>query len=103
MKFLALLLSMIALVSCSSVDVKRTHPIIFSPLFIAKVEGIREVILEPNESKSERVLVGLIFAGPLGAIATANTEEGFSKPKAFEYTLLSQVKWTPNFGQVPKL
>jgi hypothetical protein len=28
-----------------------------------------------------------VSAGPIGAIATANTEGGFSDPKAFEYTL----------------
>ncbi len=33
------------------------------------------------------MLVGLLSAGPIGAIATANTEEGFSHPKAFEYIL----------------
>ena len=43
------------------------------------------MILKANESKSGRALVGLLSAGVIGAIAAANTEEGFSEPKAYEY------------------
>ena len=87
MKFISLFVFSIFLISCSSIDVKQTSPISFETLFIGKVENRNEITLEPNESKSGRVLVGLVSAGPIGAIATANTEDGFSDPKAFEYTL----------------
>lgn len=87
MKSVLLLIIITGLASCSSVDVKRTSPLSFDTLFIGKVEERRNVTLEPNESKAGRVLVGLISAGPIGAIATANTEEGFSDPMAYEYTL----------------
>ena len=78
------------LYACSSIDVKRTTPLEFQSLFFAKVDSREATILEPNESKSGRVLVGLISAGLIGAVATANTEEGFSEPKAYEYRLLVQ-------------
>ena len=87
MKFISIFGCAIFLISCSSIDVKQISPIRFETLFFAKVENRNEITLEPNESKSGRVLVGLVAAGPIGAIATANTEEGFSDPKAFEYTL----------------
>jgi hypothetical protein len=94
MKSLVLFVTVSILVSCSSIDVKQTSPISFDTLFISRVEGRKEITLEPNESKSGRVFVGLISAGPIGAIATANTEEDFSDPKAFEYTLSIQAKTT---------
>ena len=56
-------------------------------MFTAVVEHREVVILEPTESKGGRIFVGLISAGPVGAIATANTEEGFSQPKAYKYLL----------------
>lgn len=87
MKFFVLLAFIIFLGSCSSINVERTSKLQFERLYFAKVEGRNDVILEANESKSGRIMVGLLSAGPIGAIATANTEEGFSDPKAFEYTL----------------
>ncbi|MEH6544112.1 MAG: hypothetical protein V7721_09230 [Porticoccaceae bacterium] len=87
MKAIIFIPTIIALVSCSSINVERTSPLRFDKLFIATVEERIRITLEPNESKSGRVLVGLISAGPIGALATANTEEGFSDPTAFKYTL----------------
>tara|TARA_B100000767_G_C19632939_1_gene479115 strand:- start:52 stop:495 length:444 start_codon:yes stop_codon:yes gene_type:complete len=87
MKSIILLIIITGLASCSSIDVKRTAPLSFETRFIGKVEERRNITLEPNESKAGRVLVGLISAGPIGALATANTEEGFSDPTAYEYKL----------------
>lgn len=87
MKTIILLIAIIGLASCSSIEVQRTAPLSFDTLYIGTVEGGQKVTLEPNESKTGRVLVGLVSAGPIGAIATANTEEGFSNPIAYKYTL----------------
>ena len=88
MKFMSLLAAIIFFVSCSNMDVEQTAPITFKTLFFAKVTSRMEITLEPNESRLGRVLVGFWAAGPIGAIATATTEEGFSEPKAYEYSLL---------------
>jgi len=74
------------LFSCSSISVQQEASLRFDTLFIAKVESKKSITLDPNESKSGRVLVGLVSTGPIGAIATAITEDDFSNPKAFEYT-----------------
>lgn len=87
MKLITLLSGIIILASCSSIDVARKSPLSFDTLFIAKVKDKKSITLAPNESKSGRMLVGLLSAGVVGAIATANTEDGFSEPKAFEYIL----------------
>lgn len=87
MKRNIVILAGLCLGSCSSIDVERESPLVFDRLFFAKVESREAVTLEPNESMSGRVLVGLVSAGPVGAVATANTEEGFSEPKAYEYRL----------------
>lgn len=87
MKTFIFVIVTIGLVSCSSIDVQRTAPLGFDTVFIGRVEGSEKVTLEPNESKAGRVLVGLVSAGPIGAIATANTEQGFSNPMAYKYTL----------------
>ncbi len=78
---------LIFIVSCGSVNVERKAELRFDSLFFAKVGSRKNIVLEPNESKAGRVLAGLFTAGPIGAIATANTEKGFSQPKAFEYDL----------------
>ena len=88
MKFMSLLAAIIFFVSCSNMDVEQTASITFKTLFFAKVTSRMEITLEPNESRLGRVLVGFWAAGPIGAIATATTEEGFSEPKAYEYSLL---------------
>ena len=67
-------------------SVQQEASLRFDTLFIAMVEGKKSITLDPNESKSGRVLVGLVSTGPIGAIATAITEDDFSNPKAFEYT-----------------
>lgn len=87
MKLFAIFVFIILLASCSSINVERTSQLQFERLYFAKVEGRKNIILEANESASGRIMVGLLSAGPIGAIATANTEEDFSRPKAFEYTL----------------
>ena len=69
-------------------ELERKPGSAFNSLFYAKVVDKKPVVLEANESKSGRVLVGLLSAGVVGAIATATTEDGFSEPKAFSYTLL---------------
>lgn len=88
MRFFLLLILVAGSVACSSIDVKQTAPLSFDTLFIGEIGARKNIVLEPNESKAGRVFVGLISAGPVGAIATANTEEGFSEPKAYEYSLL---------------
>lgn len=87
MRFIYLSFFLIFLASCSGIYVERKTKLRFDSLFFAKVDGRKSIMLEPNESKTGRILVGLVSAGPVGAIATANTEEGFSQPKAFEYDL----------------
>ena len=87
MRFIYLSLISILLISCSGINVERKTDLRFDSLFFAKVNSRKSVAIEPNESKAGRVFVGLISAGPIGAIATANTEEGFGQPKAFEYDL----------------
>jgi hypothetical protein len=87
MKIAILLVVITLLASCSSIDVRQTDSLSFDTLFIGKVEDSHKVLLEPNESKAGRIIVGLVSAGPICAIATANTEEGFSNPVAYEYTL----------------
>lgn len=90
MKSLILSAIVFFIASCSGVDVKQKSQVSFDTLYVSKVVSRKEITLKPNESKSGRILVGLISAGPVGAIATANTEKGFSEPKAFEYTLSLQ-------------
>lgn len=82
-----LFLSIFGLISCSSIDIKQKSQVQFDTLYFAYVKERKKITLEANESKAGRVMVGLISAGPVGAIATANTEEGFSEPTAFKYTL----------------
>ena len=83
----ASVIALASLLSCSSVDLRRTAPLNFDTLFVGKVEARRAVTLQPNESMAGRVLVGLVSAGPIGAIGTANTERDFSTPRAYEYAL----------------
>lgn len=87
MRLILLSLFNILLVSCSSMHVERKTQLGFDSLFFAIVDNRTSITLEPNESKVGRVLVGLVSGGPIGAIATANTEEDFSHPKAYEYVL----------------
>lgn len=94
MKVIILVSLLSLLASCSSINVERTSPLRFDLLFLATVEERKDITLKANESQSGRVLVGLMSAGPIGAIATANTEDGFSHPKAFEYTLLVNTEET---------
>lgn len=68
----------IYLASCSSVDLERKTLLEFDTLFFATVKDRRSITLEANESMSGRVLVGFLAAGPIGAIATANTEDDLS-------------------------
>ena len=63
MKELTFFVTILCVVSCSSIVVKQTSPLSLETLFIAEVVHKQDVILDPNESKSGRVLVGLLSAG----------------------------------------
>ena len=69
MKTIILLFISFFLFSCSSISVQQEASLRFDTLFIAKVESKKSITLDPNESKSGRVLVGLVSTGPIGAIA----------------------------------
>ncbi len=71
--------------SCTPVIHKESPT--FETLFYGQVLSRKEVVLDANESMAKRVAIGLLSGGIVGAIGTANTEEGFSEPKAFEYIL----------------
>ena len=87
MRFLIIFISLFAVSACSSINVREESNPEFETLFIAKVVGKKQVTLEANESKSGRALVGFLAGGIIGAIAASDTEEGFSSPQAFSYTL----------------
>lgn len=82
-----LFLVVLSLTACSSMDVKQESAIKLNTLFSAKIIQRKAVAIQATEKKSERVIIGLVTGGVVGAIATANTEKDFSKPKAFEYLL----------------
>jgi hypothetical protein len=87
MKRLYILLIALFFLSCSSISVERKSELSFKTLFIGKVLKKTPITLAPNESSSERALVGFLAGGVIGAVATADTEKGFNEPKAFKYTL----------------
>lgn len=88
MKVILILLLMCSLISCSSTSVELEQAPKLQPLFYARVIDKSFIVLEANESLSERVLVGLVTGGVVGAVATASTEENFGKPLAFRYELI---------------
>jgi len=89
MKRLIIVIAVLCISACSSNPVKQNKQFVLTPLFYAKVLTKTPVELTANESKTNRILVGLVTAGIVGAIATANTESGFSTPKAFAYDLIA--------------
>lgn len=86
-KTLWIVIGVVVFVGCSNVDVKQTSTPVLSAMFSGMIEGRSKVILEPNESRANRVAVGFAFVGPVGAVATAVTEDGFSEPGAYRYNI----------------
>lgn len=87
MSWTPVVLVTLLLVACSSINVERKSKLRFDSLFFGKVESRKVLTLEPNESRSGRAFVGLLSAGPFGAVAAATTEDNFSEPMAYEYML----------------
>jgi len=104
MKIFLILLLMLSLISCSSTSVELEQAAKLQPLFYARVIDKSSIVLAANESLSERVLVGLVTGGVVGAVATASTEENFGKPLAFRYELningKSKVEVVDSFSDV---
>ena len=88
MKIIISLITILCFISCSSIDVKRQNKLVLQQLFYAEVVGKESISLASNESMTGRVLIGLISAGLVGAIATANTEPGLSSSVAWRYDLI---------------
>ena len=86
MRSFLILALMFSLLGCADIGLQRNSAIDLKTLFTASITSREPVVLEANESKSDRVMIGFLAAGPIGAIATASTEEDFSSPKAFNYT-----------------
>jgi hypothetical protein len=86
-KKITLISTIFILVSCTGLEVRRTAPVAFDSLFLAKVIERNMIVIAANESKNSRMLVGFLAMGIIGAIATSATEDDFSQPTVFEYKL----------------
>ncbi|MDB9953393.1 hypothetical protein OAD57_08410 [Porticoccaceae bacterium] len=73
--------------ACSDIVLQEKQSIVFERLFVGIVNSKESIVLAPSESKSDRVLIGFLALGPIGAIATANTEGEFSRPSASRYKI----------------
>jgi len=88
MKYVVFFMVVSGLWSCSSIELRRKESVVIEPLFYATIVNKVPIELEENESMAGRVLIGLATSGLVGAVATAYTEPGFSRPKAFDYEML---------------
>jgi hypothetical protein len=78
---------LVLLSGCSIGGLKRTDGSEVVELGIARVLHVDSLVIESEESLSDRVLVGVATGGIVGGAAAAGTEEGISEQQIMRYVV----------------